>query len=133
MTGLPLYLEIFDNLGKKNLKFLTIKKDVQQKNFALTQKKTILQIRFFWDSSKTFFIKNIFKVVLQYLFNVFIQFDIVFNLRLLKIDQKCAYLKTWKKYGKPGKNLDKMSGNPVYQKTHLNQYHSMFSLYFYDF
>ena len=24
MTGLPLYLEIFDNLGKKNLKFLTI-------------------------------------------------------------------------------------------------------------
>ena len=56
--------------------------------------------------SKFFFIR-IFKVALQYLFNVFMLFNIVFNLKLnfkLKIDPKMHNLrnlkviwKTWKK------------------------------------
>ena len=49
-------------------------------------------------------LKNIFKVELQYLFNVFIQFDIIFNHQLLKIDPKMRTFKnleeiwkTWKR------------------------------------
>ena len=41
--------------------------------------------------SKIFFFKNTFKVFLQYLFNVFILFKIIFNLKLnlkQKIDPK---------------------------------------------
>ena len=45
-------------------------------------------------------------------------FNIVFNLKLLKIDQICVFFKTWKKFGKPGKNFEKMSGNPVSIREH---------------
>ena len=41
-------------------------------------------------------------------------FKTVFNLKLLKIDQKMLFFKTLKKFGKPGKKLEKMNGNPVY-------------------
>ena len=57
-----------------------------------------------------FFFKNTFKVALQYLFNVFIPFNVVFNPKLnfkLKIDPKMRtfkkleeIFKTWKKFGK---------------------------------
>ena len=54
-----------------------------------------------------------FKVALQYLFNVYIPFNTVFNLKLLKIDQKMRIFKNLRKFWKPGKNFEKMSGNPV--------------------
>ena len=71
------------------------------------------------------FLKNTFKVVSQYLFNIFILINIVFNLKFnfkLKIDQKCILLKTWKKFRKSGKNFGKMSGNPVklYYREHFH-------------
>ena len=60
--------------------------------------------------SKIFFFKNTFKVFLQYLFNVFILFKIIFNLKLnlkQKIDPKMRtyknleeICKTWKKFRK---------------------------------
>ena len=49
-----------------------------------------------------------FKVALQYLFNVFILFNTVFNLKLkfkLKKDPKMCTFKTWKKFGKPEKKI----------------------------
>ena len=70
-------------------------------------------MNFFCHQQKFFLSKNIFKVALQYLFNGFILFKTVFNLKLLKIDPKCVFLKTWKKFGKPGKYIEKMSGNSV--------------------
>ena len=64
-----------------------------------------------------FLLKNTFKVALQYLSNVFILFKTVSYFKLnfkLKIDHKmCTFKsleeiwKTWKKFGKPGKNLEK--------------------------
>lgn len=64
-----------------------------------------------------FLLKKIFKVILQYLFNVFILFNTVpyikFNFKQ-NIDPKMCTLKTWKKFGKPVKKFEKMSGNPVY-------------------
>ena len=45
-------------------------------------------MNFFCHQQNFFLSKNILKVALQYLFNVFILFDIVFNLKLLKIDSK---------------------------------------------
>ena len=51
---------------------------------------------------------NMFKVALQYFFNVFILFNTVFNLQLkfkLKIDPKMCTFRTWEKFGKPKKNL----------------------------
>ena len=60
---------------------------------------------------------NTFKVVLQYLFNIFILFHTVLYIKLtlnLKYTQKCVVLRTWKKFGKPGKNSEKTSGNPVF-------------------
>ena len=67
--------------------------------------------------------KNTFKVVLQYLFNVFIQFNTVYYLKLssiLKIDPNtCTFknlyetLKTWRKLAK---NLDK----PDHMSTYCN-------------
>ena len=51
---------------------------------------------FFCHHQKIHFLKNTFKVALQYLFNVFILFNIVFNLKLnfiLKIDQKMRTFK----------------------------------------
>ena len=58
------------------------------------------------SSSKKILVKNIYKVALQYLFNVFILFNTVFYLKLnfkLKIDPKMntfknleEILKTWK-------------------------------------
>ena len=69
----------------------------------------------FLSSSKFFLLKNIFKVALHYLFNIFILFNTISYLRLnfkLKIDLKCELLKTWKKFVKPGKFFEKTSGNP---------------------
>ena len=67
---------------------------------------------FFLSPSKFFLSKNIFKVALQYLFNGFILFNTVFNLKLLKIDQICIFLKTWKKLRKPGENFQKSFCHP---------------------
>ena len=53
------------------------------------------------SSSKILF--NTFKVILQYLFNIYILLNSVFNLKLifkLRIDPKVRN-KTWKKFGKP--------------------------------
>ena len=64
--------------------------------------------KIFNKSDNFFFHKNTFKVALQYLFNLFILFNIVFNLKLnfkLKIDPIAYFLK-------PGKNFEKMSDNP---------------------
>ena len=54
-----------------------------------------------------------FKVALQYFFNVFVLFNIVLNLKLLKFVPKMRILKTWKIFGIPGKIFEKMSGNPI--------------------
>ena len=43
------------------------------------------------------------------------------NLNYKKWTQKCVFLKTWKKFCKPGKNFEKMSGNPVKLKMHLKE------------
>ena len=71
-----------------------------------------MQIIFF-SSSNNFFLKNSFKVALQYFFNVFILFNIVSNLKLnfkLKMDPKmCTF-----------KNLEKNQKNRV--ATLLNQF-----------
>ena len=40
-----------------------------------------------------FFNKNILNVALQYLFNVLMQFNLVFNLKLIKVDQKVRIFK----------------------------------------
>ena len=61
------------------------------------------------SSLKIFLLKNTFKVALQYLFNVFILLNIVFNLKLnfkLKIVQK---MNTFKR--KPGKIKKKKRQN----------------------
>ena len=62
---------------------------------------------FFCRHHKTFLLKNLFKVILQYLINVFILFNTIFYIKLkfkLKIDPKMRtfknleeILKTWKK------------------------------------
>ena len=59
---------------------------------------------------KIFFFLNTFEIALQFLFKVFIVFNIVFNLKInlkLKIDQKMSAFKileeiwqTWKKFRK---------------------------------
>ena len=74
---------------------------------SLLHRKLILKINFFCHHQSFFTYKNIFKV-LQYLFNLFM----LFNSKLLKIDQKCVLLKTWKKFGK-------ISGNPVYRSNNF--------------
>ena len=58
-----------------------------------------------------FFLKNTFKVALQYLLNILILINIVFNLEL-NFKLKMRTLKTLKKFGKPGKSFEKTSGNP---------------------
>ena len=40
---------------------------------------------------------------------------------MLKIDPKYVVSKTWKKLLKPGKNLEKASGNPVYKNKFEQQ------------
>ena len=77
-----------------------------------------MQVKFFVIIKKYFFLKNTFKVALQYLFNVLYHFNLVFNLKLnfkLNIDPKMHTLKTWKKFLRPGNNLKKMSGSPAFQ------------------
>ena len=39
-------------------------------------------------------------------------FNTVFNLKLLKIDKICVFLKTWKKFRKPGEKFQKSFGHP---------------------
>ena len=39
-------------------------------------------------------------------------FNTIVNLKLLKIDQKMLFLKTWKKFRKSGNKFEKMSDNP---------------------
>ena len=68
------------------------------------------------SSSKIFLFKNTLKVILHDIFNVFILLNTVSYIKLnfkLKIHQKCVLLKTWKKFGKPGKKFENTSGNPV--------------------
>ena len=93
-----------ENFEKKNLEFLTTFTCLVV-NFFLTQK-TYSMDKFLVSPSKFFLLKNIFKVSLQYLFNVFMLFNTVFNLKLLKIDQKMNILK------KLGKSFENISGNP---------------------
>ena len=45
-------------------------------------------------------------------------YNTVFNLKLLKMDQKMCVWKTLKKFGKPGKIFEKVSGNPVSSYSH---------------
>ena len=56
-------------------------------------------------------LKNTFKVALQYLLNILILINIVFNLEL-NFKLKMRTLKTLKKFGKPGKSFEKTSANP---------------------
>ena len=64
----------------------------------MTQK--VYSIDKFFCHHHFFLLKNKFKVALQNHFNVFMLFRTVFNLKLLKIDQICVFLKTWKKLRK---------------------------------
>ena len=64
-----------------------------------------------------FLLKNTFKVALQYLFSVFILFNIVYNLKLnfkIKIDSKMRTFKNLEEIWNTWKKIEKMSGNPVY-------------------
>ena len=58
---------------------------------------SILYTIFFGHHQKLFLLKNIFKLALQYLFNVFMLFNTIFNLKLLKIDQKMRIFKNLEK------------------------------------
>ena len=77
------------------------------------------------SSSKIFFLlKNIFKVALQYLFNVFILFNTILYLKLnfkLKIDPKMCTFKNLEETWKPEKKFEKTSGNP---EKGMQEYHS---------
>ena len=84
----------------------------------MTQK-IYLEIKKLCHHQTFFLLKNIFKVALHNLFYVFILFNTVSYLKLnlkLDIDPKMCILKTCKKFGKPGKNLEKTSGNPDHMK-----------------
>ena len=75
---------------------------------SIYDKKSILQIYNLFLSSSKIFIKNLYKVALENLFNAFILFNTVFNLTLkfkLKIAPKMHTFKnleeiwkTWKKF-----------------------------------
>ena len=60
---------------------------------------------------KFFFFKNTSKLAYQYLFNVFILFNIIFK---LKENPKMRAFKSLEKFRKPGKIKIKTSGNPVF-------------------
>ena len=75
----------------------------------------IIKFKKIYHHQNFFLLKNIFKVTLRYLFNVFILSNIVSYLKLTlnyKYTQKCVLLKTWKKFKNPGKIFVKTSGNP---------------------
>ena len=87
----------FDNLGKKNPEIL--------KNFnmfyskiSIWHKKYNIEIQFHLSTSKFFFCyKTLFKVILQYLFNVLISLKTVSYIKLnfkIKIDPKLCTFKT---------------------------------------
>ena len=81
----------------------------------MTQK--VYQIKkIFCGHHKTFLLKKSFKVTLQYLINVFIIFNTVSYIKLI-FKKKPILLKTLKKFGKLGINLEKSSDNPVYSST----------------
>ena len=62
--------------------------------FCFDTKKNYTRDKFFFEIINFFsLLKIMFKVSSQYLFNVFILFDIVFNLKLLKIDPKMLIFK----------------------------------------
>ena len=125
---MPLYLETwknleFGNLGKKNLEKPVVREILKKKlEFLTIFTCSVVKIRFdtnifhineiFLSSSKIFLLKNTFKVTLQYLSMFFIVFNTVFTLNLALV-QKCVFLKTLKKFGKPEKKLEKTSSNPV--------------------
>ena len=44
----------------------------------------------------------------------------------LEIDQKCVLFKTWKKLGKPRKNFEKTSGNPVFIESAVRKNRFLF-------
>ena len=71
----------------------------------ITKSKIILHINeIFFRYYKKNLTKNIFKVALQYLFNIFLLFNTVSYIKL-KVEPKMCIFKTWK-------NLEKISGNP---------------------
>ena len=74
---------------------------------------------FFLSSSKNFFLKNTFKVALQFLFNVYILLNIVFNLKLnfkLKIDTKMLTFKNLEEIRKTWKNVWKIKWQPCHMQ-----------------
>ena len=80
----------------------------------MTQK--VYQInKFLCHHRKIILLKNTFKVVLQYLFNIILYFfNIVFNLKFkFKLDPKLCTLKNLMKFGKTKKIFEKMSCKPV--------------------
>ena len=67
-----------------------------------------------------FLLKNIFKVALQCLFNVFILFNTASYLKLnfkLKIEPKMCTFKNLEENRKIWEKIEKTSGNPVYNNT----------------
>ena len=69
-------------------------------------------------------LKNIFKVAIQYLFNVFVLFNTVSYLKLsfkLKIDPKMFTFKILEEIWKTWKIFEKISGNPVNNQKILNK------------
>ena len=57
--------------------------------------------------------KKTFKVALQYLFNVFILSNTVFNLKLLKLDSKMRILKNLEEIWKTWKKFEKKKWQPL--------------------
>ena len=53
-----------------------------------------------------------FRVPLQYLFNIFILFNTIFNFKLLKIDPKMRFFKNLEEILKTWNNFERVSGNP---------------------
>ena len=106
----------FEKFWKKNWKNLEFLINLTFSIVKFWFDKKIYHIdKLFCHHLKLFLLKNTFKVALQYLFNVVIEFNTVFYLKLnfkLKIDQRRVLSKTWKKFRKPGRNFSKTSGNP---------------------
>ena len=74
----------FEQKSLENLEFLTTFK-CQAVKF-LFYKKNYVEKFFFCHHQKMFFLKNTYKIALQFLFNVFVLFNIVFNLKFKGIE-----------------------------------------------
>ena len=120
---MPLYLETWKNLEldilsikrpEKTWNWETLKKprilnkkpgifnnfNMFSSKISIWHKKYIIKIGFFCHHQKIFLLKNLFKVILQYLFNVFILFNTVSYIKLnfkQKIDPKMCTFKNLEK------------------------------------